>query len=267
MSPKHIIIVLLAATFISTTNKSYAIVEIGNIKIMDDGRIVFPDSSEQISATQQGPQGPKGDVGPQGPKGDPGSQVTKEAICQVYADDNLPPPPFCSKKIIFLSSQQFTTNLGGLAGADLKCQNAAESAGLNGIYKAWLSDSNISAKDRLTHSPAPYIRTDGVIVANNWFDLTDGWLKDPILCDEYKQCNFIDEITTVIEVFTSTEITGGTRGASYTSANYCLDWTSDSNIPNYGPGNALSIDKYWTKAVSSGSCKNYPVGRLYCVQQ
>ena len=49
-------------------------VQIGNIKIKDDGRIVFPDSSEQSSATQQGPQGPAGPVGAQGATGQAGPQ-------------------------------------------------------------------------------------------------------------------------------------------------------------------------------------------------
>ena len=43
---------------------------------------------------------------------------------------------------VFVTSQTFTGNLGGIAGADQKCQDLADAAGLPGIYKAWLADSD-----------------------------------------------------------------------------------------------------------------------------
>ena len=76
-------------------------------------------------------------------------------------------------------------NLGGLAGADSKCQARADAAGLGGSWNAWLSDDAESASSRITRSSGPYTRVDGVLVANNWDDLTDGSLQNPLSIDEF----------------------------------------------------------------------------------
>jgi Protein of unknown function (DUF1554) len=62
---------------------------------------------------------------------------------------------------VFVTSQGFNGNLGGLAGADTKCQALADTAGLGGTYKAWLSDSTTDARNRLTQATVPYRLVDG----------------------------------------------------------------------------------------------------------
>jgi hypothetical protein len=52
--------------------------------------------------------------------------------------------------------------------------NVATAAGLPGTYKAWLSDSTMSASSRLTHATSPYVLVDGTQVAPNWAQLTSG---------------------------------------------------------------------------------------------
>ena len=256
-------------------------VKIGNIQFDDrgkiifantsSGKIIFPDKTEQGTATLKGDTGPKGDkgdlgnkgdTGPQGPKGDPG-QVDKAAICQVYADDNLPAPPFCGKKIIFVTSQSFNGNFWNGSGepldnADAKCQSAAAAGGLSGTFKAWLSLGGaglLHAKDRITHSPAPYIRTDGTIVALHWLDLIDGWLKDPIICDEYRNCS-----PTPQHVWTGTSRTGEFYGDS------CLNWQSSESWRKGTVGSNGEIDSKWT-ADSSYAAYCHITGRLYCFEQ
>src|SRR5438067_1391069 len=91
----------------------------------------------------------------------------------------VPPPP--PNKVVFVTSQIYTAALGGLAGADAKCQSLATGAGLTGTYKAWLSSSSVDARDRLTHSAIPYVLSDRTtVVADNWSDLVDGSLKHAI---------------------------------------------------------------------------------------
>ncbi|NVN91291.1 MAG: DUF1554 domain-containing protein [Desulfuromonadales bacterium] len=245
-------LILFALSLVSSI--AFADVEIGNIKIKDDGRIVFSDNSEQSTATLKGD---KGDKGEKGDPGTPGSQVTRDAICQTYADDNLPAPPFCHKKIIFITSNEFTSNLGGLVGADSKCQEAANVATLQGIYKAWLSDSNISARDRLAHSPAAYVRVDGSTVANNWTDLTDGWLKEPIMIDEFRN-NLVGQGAAA---WTGTDAYGRSTG------NNCADWTSTSQ-GWFELGSADNIGSGWSggSVNACGSNNNKPF-RLICIQQ
>ena len=50
----------------------------------------------------------------------------------------------CGYKTVFISSVQYTGALGGLLGADLRCNNLARNANLSGVYKAWLSDTSNS---------------------------------------------------------------------------------------------------------------------------
>ncbi len=91
-----------------------------------------------------------------------------------------------SQYLVFLSSQAFTGDLGGTAGADSICQSLATRAGLPGVFKAWLSDSTSSPSTRFTKSSTvPYVRTDGAIVANNWPSLTSSPILNPINIDEY----------------------------------------------------------------------------------
>jgi hypothetical protein len=64
----------------------------------------------------------------------------------------------------------------GIEAADCICQELAESAEppLDGSYKAWVSDSEAinSPVVRFVKSIFPYVRVDGMIVAENWIDLT-----------------------------------------------------------------------------------------------
>lgn len=85
-------------------------------------------------------------------------------------------------KRVFLTVATFTApQIGGLAGADAKCQTEADAAQLGGTYKAWLSDLTGSPSTRFTRSlVAPYVRTDGFVLAVDWDDLTDGTLGGPI---------------------------------------------------------------------------------------
>ena len=51
--------------------------------------------------------------------------------------------------VAFVTSGTFTGNLGGLAGVDAKCNAAALSAGLTGMFVAWLSTPQTNAIDRI----------------------------------------------------------------------------------------------------------------------
>ena len=104
-----------------------------------------------------------------------------DVICDVNASCN-PDTGECesSSKIIFITSETYTGNLGGLAGADVECNSLAEAAELSGTYKAWLSTPTVSAADRLTHSEVPYVLPDGTRVADDWIDFTDGALAHAI---------------------------------------------------------------------------------------
>ncbi len=95
-----------------------------------------------------------------------------------YADDN--------EKTVFVTSAVFDGNLGGLAGADAKCQAAADgpaSVVPSGTYLAWLSDGTDSPDTRFTKTAHPYLLPDGTKIAEDFFDLTDGSILHAIDID------------------------------------------------------------------------------------
>ncbi|MCW5211662.1 hypothetical protein VU04_01995 [Desulfobulbus sp. TB] len=98
--------------------------------------------------------------------------------------DPPPQPPTQTGKVVFVTSTRHTGNLGGLTGADAICNGLANDAGLSGYFKAWLSDSWTSMNQRSVQSDGPYTTVTGVVVAENWEDLTDGDLHAPINIDE-----------------------------------------------------------------------------------
>jgi hypothetical protein len=130
-----------------------------------------------------------------------------------------PKEPTCGTTV-FVTSQQYPGDLDGLAGADQKCIDLAQAAGLQGSYIAWLSDSSVDARDRL-NTNGPYVRLDGTIIANDKADLLDGTLDAPINIDEN------GTLQPQNEVWTGT-FANGTRAPEN-----CLSWTS-SLIGNNG---------------------------------
>ncbi len=166
---------------------------------------------------------------------------------------------------VFVSSATYTGNLGGLVGADTKCQTLASTAGLPGIYRAWLSDGTNGAATRLTHSTQPYVLSDGkTVVANDWTGLTSGTLLHAIDLTETGQPppngnNLCMNSTQV--VFTDTTI----AGAVVAAADSCSAWTSASvAVSSFGLANATNGT--WTNACAgAGNCA--ATAAIYCVQQ
>jgi len=90
------------------------------------------------------------------------------------------------EKIVFVTSATFSGNLGGLAGADAKCQVEADgpaSVVPSGTYLAWLSDGTDSPDTRFAKSSHPYLLPDGTRIAEDFADLTDGSILHPINID------------------------------------------------------------------------------------
>ena len=99
--------------------------------------------------------------------------------------------------LVFVTSQTWNGNLGGVAGADAKCQQAAASvpAFAGSYWRAWISDNlGNTASNRLYHETKTYrslgLGSSGgnIIIANNWNDLTDASLRNPINVDDGEYC-------------------------------------------------------------------------------
>jgi len=161
-----------------------------------------------------------------------------------------------STKIVFVTDSLYTGNLGGLLAADQICQDEALDAGLPGVYKAWLSDSNESPSTRFNMSTAPYALVDGTRVANNWADLADGSLRHPI------NQTATGGAPPYYHVWTNTGI-GGVP--IYTNpSQICNNWaTAEVGISGYVGQTIYQIDN-WTQD-SWDDC--YQENTLYCFQQ
>jgi hypothetical protein len=244
-----------------------------------------------------GPQGPAGPAGAAGPQGLPGVASLQDYIgtpCTTFdgksstiqlvaaADGTLSlscPTP--QPLIVFVTSATYDGALGGLAGADAKCQLLANQAGLVGIYKAWLSDSTQSPSSRFTHPPQQsYVLTDGrtVLTPYGWPGLTQSALQHGISYDE--NGNYVGST----KAWTATLSTGDPfNGPNNWGIPSCVDWTENINYgtdtPNthilggYGqPHNNTGTFQQsghtfyeWSLVTMLESCNN--AFHLICVQQ
>ncbi len=91
-----------------------------------------------------------------------------------------------NENTIFVTSATFDGNLGGLTGADEKCQaeaNGPASIVPSGTYLAWLSDGTDSPDTRFTKFSHPYKLRYGTKIAEDFTDLTDGSILHTINID------------------------------------------------------------------------------------
>lgn len=204
-------------------------------------------------------------------------QQTSQA-CQNIEDQYMAqtgnPPPWAevTERIVFLTSQTYSpgtpydsvtspNTFASLDNADAICQDLADSAGLNGSYQAWLSDSILSPNLRFTgqNDDSPWVLNDGfkTTVVNGFTDLTDGGdIQNPIIVDEW---GFLYNMTTEF-VWTATNDTGGFL------TNHCTSWTSSEGTGVVGYASFGTIDFNWTNG-ESFACGTRGGARFYCFQQ
>ena len=161
--------------------------------------------------------------------------------------------------LVFVTSKLFTGALGGLAGADMHCNSAAQSGKLPGVYKAWISSGVTDANERLAQVDRPYVRVDKQMVVNDWNDLVDGNLKVPINVDELGVGGGNGPIScdnAGFQVWTATN----TNGAG--SDKDCDKWSSPNASGAAGILNGTNLA--WTMGCTL-PCTT--LAHLYCFQQ
>jgi hypothetical protein len=169
---------------------------------------------------------------------------------RLYCIETLP------YKRVFATSTGSDGNVGGLAGADQKCQDRAVAAGLGGRWRAWLSTSSVNAKDRVLDTT--YRTLDGRLVATNKADLTDGAITSLINVDEFGA-------PAGVNVWTGTQ----SNGTVY-SGNTCLDWTSASENTFGGFGlsdSGVNSWTYWVIDIDPIAQCAISTLSLYCFEQ
>jgi cysteine-rich repeat protein len=165
---------------------------------------------------------------------------------------------------VFVSSSRMSGAIGGIAAADATCQELAEKAGVQGIFRAWLSDGGESPQTRFQHG-RPYVRLDKLPVADNLDALVkQGALKNPIVVTEANvklgPAGGCDDASD--KVWTNLRPNGMATGFLT-----CGKWTTEDGLPpaSGGIGVAHASDATWTASECSLPCD--ALLRLYCVQQ
>jgi hypothetical protein len=149
--------------------------------------------------------------------------------------------------------------MGGLAGADARCQAAADSSGNPGIvgkrFLAWLSGTEGAAAQRHAHSLAAYAMPDGVIVAGSWNELVTTGPR--VAIHVYEDGGRV--MTGSRFVWTGTLPNGGSAPSN------CSSWTSASPVVDASVGQTGVADGGWTTLASRRPCDQPAL--LYCVER
>jgi len=148
------------------------------------------------------------------------------------------------------STTRMMGDIGGLAGADVICNDAATAAGLPGTYVAWLSTSTVDAIDRLG-TASGWLRTDYRPFAQSIADLLASDLRYPLNIDE----NGV-RVSEAGIVPTATEADGTLSGTET-----CADWTDSTASRRPIGGSMDSGGERWTRGFLM-NCDM--VVRIYC---
>lgn len=180
-------------------------------------------------------------------------------------DGNSVEDDFCAKSCVRAAYRVFVTKQGsvlsgGLAEADDICQSAAATAGLPGVYRAWLSTSTVSAKDRVTHKQMlPIRRLDNQAVVTSAADLVSGGLLVPIAVSEAGEpLPLMPSCTKESAVWTGTLANGEPNADTN-----CGDWTTTMGGAG-AAGFLAKTDVSWTDAGCAVACDGGL--HLYCFE-
>lgn len=168
------------------------------------------------------------------------------------------PSESISYKRVFVTSEKYDGNLGGIDGATAKCQTRADAASLGGTWKAWLSTdakspANQSDEDPWTQHIDKYTLIDGKTkVADNWADLIDGNLDDAIYLSEKG------------DQPPSKPVWTGTKSDGTSHDKNCSNWTTNGIADDGRSGDRSLANNKWT---TKGSYDCNVARSLYCFEQ
>ena len=160
---------------------------------------------------------------------------------------------------VFVTAQSWTGALGGVAGADQKCQDAANAVtSLSGkTFKGWISEVGSTPSDRFTKD-GKFVRVDGVQIASTWDRFFDAYyisLDAPISLDE----NGI-KVGAGVAAWNSTASNGTAWGSPYD----CAGWTDGTAASRGLTGTALASSSLWSEGLDF-TCDTPQ--HLYCFEQ
>lgn len=188
----------------------------------------------------------------------PGPDLNNRCQSDLYQCNATGTCEYAARRV-FITSEEFQGDIEGIYEADEICRESAEEANLNGDWKAWLSDSNTSASERLFHSLTPYSLINKTTkIADDWIQLTGGVLSEAINIDEFGNTVYGSN-----PVWTNTD----GSGEIYTSDKFdaCKDWSikADGHRGRIGYNDKFNTIG-WTDSEFQ-NCKEK--ARLYCFEQ
>jgi hypothetical protein len=181
-----------------------------------------------------------------------------------------------SKTTFFVTSDTSKTGkLGGLTGADKRCQDLAVAAGFGDhTFHAYLSTATVNAKDRI--GQGPWVNAKGLTVAADVATLHSAATKGD-------HTIFIDEKGMPIHgqwdggPVEHDVLTGSMPDGTVQAGKTCQDWTSDAQADTAWVGhsdgmgpNMATTGTYtsWNSSHENGGCNDTApkggAGRLYC---
>jgi hypothetical protein len=160
---------------------------------------------------------------------------------------------------VFVTSQAWSGAFGGVAGADQKCQETADTVtSFSGkTWKAWISETGSTPGDRFTKD-GKFVRVDGVPIAGSFDRLFDPYytqLDAPIRVDENGA-----SVSVAAQVWVATQY----DGTAYGGANDCAGWTDGTSTSTGVTGVAVASSSAW-EAASTQACD--APQHLYCFEQ
>lgn len=155
---------------------------------------------------------------------------------------------------VFVSSAVQDGDMGGLEAADDICQELADLEGLGGGFQAYLRDADTTIESRLEHATVPYVRLDGVRIANDWTDLRDGGLAAPLALDEHRAIH--------MEMFERAWTGIVPDGLMFEGD--CAGWTNAFEADG-AAGEVAAMGPSWQGVMFPNLC-TFEL-RLYCIEQ
>ncbi len=127
---------------------------------------------------------------------------------------------------VFVTSQTYQGNFGGIAAADSICRHLARAADLRGRWRAFLSDEQTDAIDRI-RDRGPWHRTDlQAIIFNNKFGFTVG--ANTAIRNEYN-----------VSLLGARAWTGTRADGRVNGQQHCGNWTDSTAYATTGRPNAV----------------------------
>jgi len=197
------------------------------------------------------------------------------ALAAGCGDDTNGPDDTSTLSFFVSSSTSTTGNLGGLSGADSRCQSLAAAVGAGGkTWHAYLSTSTVDARDRI--GSGPWRNAGGTIVANTVAELHARKGDAAVFVDEHGG-RINGQWSGSPAPVQHDVLTGSTADGRLLAGLTCSDWTSasagqaaqvghsDGLGPNMDTSGSLSS---WNSAHANQSCADTAPrggsGRIYC---